>query len=88
MGISRDNRFGTFGTPVLIHPQIFKQPVQREPSHAPLADVAPEAPGIPYATWKADQLNRIFAEHGTAGPGRIKPETIMDSLEKYLRRTT
>jgi hypothetical protein len=41
---------------------------------------------VPYAQWKAAELNRIFAEHGTAGPGRCKPETVQDGLLKQSRK--
>jgi hypothetical protein len=62
---------------------VIEQVSKIAPSKPTLAAPDPEAPGIPYATWKADQLNRIFAEHGTAGPGRIKPETVQDGLLKF-----
>jgi hypothetical protein len=36
-------------------------------SHLRLADVDPDEPGIPYAQWKAAQLNEIFRRHGMRG---------------------
>jgi hypothetical protein len=42
----------------------------------------PKDSGIPYADWKARELNRIFAEHGTGGPGRITGHTVQHGLAK------
>ena len=50
-----------------------------------LRDGSEDARGIPEAQWRADQLNRIFKEHGTAGPGRIKPSTVKDGMLKQGR---
>jgi hypothetical protein len=64
-------------------------PEPSEPSKRTLADIPPEQAGTPYCEWRARQLNELFRQHGVLKqPGRIKPETIMDGLEKYLRRTT
>jgi beta-N-acetylglucosaminidase len=36
-----------------------------------------DASGIPWAEWRAADLNRLFKEHGTSGqPGRITAATI------------
>jgi hypothetical protein len=61
------------------------EPAQAGPSKSTLANTDPEAAAIPYCEWAAQRLNRIFEELGTAGPGRIQPETVTDGLEKYLR---
>jgi hypothetical protein len=53
----------------------------------PLADVDAEERGTPWAQWKADQLNAIFAEHGTGGAGQIMPATVRDGLEKEANRS-
>jgi hypothetical protein len=56
-----------------------------EPPRRTLADVDPDEPATLYAEWKAAQLNEIFRQHGVLKvPGRIQPETVTDSLEKYL----
>lgn len=52
-----------------------------------LSEVDPDERGIPYAVWKAKQLNRIFEKHGLQGkPGKILPSTVQDGLEKYAAR--
>jgi hypothetical protein len=44
---------------------------------------------VPYAEWKAQQLNQLFRLHGRTGqPGRIKPETVQDGLEKQALRSS
>jgi len=40
---------------------------------------------LPWSEWKAAEINRIFAEHGTNGPGRITPATVEDGLAKTSR---
>jgi hypothetical protein len=46
-----------------------------------------EERGIPYAQWKAAQLNRIFARQGALKEaGRITAETIQDGLDKESAR--
>jgi hypothetical protein len=33
--------------------------------------------GVPWATWQAASLNRLFEQQGVRGePGKIKPETV------------
>jgi hypothetical protein len=34
---------------------------------------------------KADRINRVFAEHGTAGPAKIKPGTVEHGQRKGRR---
>jgi hypothetical protein len=87
MEISRANPFVTFGTPVLIHPQIFKQPEagESEPPLPTLAGIPPEQSGVPYPTWRAARLNELFRQHGTAGPGHITAATVEDGLLKQCR---
>jgi hypothetical protein len=46
----------------------------------------PEDRAIPYSDWKARELNRIFAEHGTGGAGRITAATVRDGLEKEANK--
>jgi hypothetical protein len=41
---------------------------------------------IPYAAWKAEQINRVFAEQGTGGSGWITPATVQDGLLKEANR--
>jgi hypothetical protein len=49
--------------------------MDREPIH--LSDIDPEQRGIPYAKWKADQLNRLFLEQGAMRErARITPRTV------------
>jgi hypothetical protein len=66
--------------------QVSTEPAQGEPAGTTLADLAPEAPGISYCAWKAEMLNRIFAEHGALKqPGRITAATVADGLRKLSR---
>jgi hypothetical protein len=51
-----------------------------------LAGAAPDERGVPYAQWKARELNRIFAQHGTGGAGRITAAAVEDGLEKEANR--
>ena len=52
-----------------------------------LAELDPDACGIPYAEWKAQELNRIFLERGAMGkPGEITAATVVDGLEKEAQR--
>jgi hypothetical protein len=49
--------------------------------------VDPLEDGISYAQWKADQLNRIFQEHGALKePAKITADTVQDGLDKLARR--
>ena len=81
--------FGTFGTPLLRESPIIRgqdgqgsgETSAPAAERKPLADLDPEAPGVPYTQWKAAELNRIFAEHG-GGPGRITAATVEDGLAK------
>jgi hypothetical protein len=51
------------------------------------SETAREEVWISWCEWKAGELNRIFQEHGLTGqPGRIKPETIRDDMERAARR--
>ena len=60
---------------------------QKTRGNKTLADLAAEARGTRYAEWRAAQLNELFDRCGALGePGGIKPETIMDGLEKQARR--
>lgn len=44
--------------------------------------------GIPYPRWRAAVLNRLFRQHGARNePARITAPTVLDGLEKFLRRT-
>jgi hypothetical protein len=49
--------------------------------------LSPQAPGgVPYAEWKARQLNELFRERGMTGEsGRITPETMTDGSEHKIR---
>jgi hypothetical protein len=38
--------------------------------------------GIPWAEWKAQELNELFRQHGTGGPGHITAATVQDGLNK------
>ena len=63
--------------------QISTEPAQAEPSRPTLAGLDPEAPGIPFAQWRAQQLNRLFLEHGRAIPHEascITANTVADKL--------
>jgi hypothetical protein len=42
----------------------------------------PKDRGIPYTEWRARKLNRIFAERGSGGVGRITVATVREGLEK------
>jgi hypothetical protein len=49
-----------------------------------LADIDPDAKGVPYAIWKARQLNRLFEHEGLQKQaGKILPPTVEDGLKKY-----
>jgi hypothetical protein len=67
---------------------IAEPPIPPEAATPPptLADIDPDAPGVPYAEWKARELNRIFAEHGSGGAGRITAATVTDGLMKAANR--
>ena len=41
---------------------------------------------VSYCEWKAAELNELFRQHGTAGPGRISAATVMDGLLKQCRK--
>jgi len=57
-----------------------------EPSKPTLADIDSEATGTLSAEWKADMLNRLFAEHGVLGePAKITAATVQDGLNKFAR---
>jgi hypothetical protein len=61
------------------------KPLRTEPPKTPEPSAADPESGVPYAQWKAEMLNRIFAEHGVLKqPGRISPATIEDGLCKVL----
>jgi hypothetical protein len=44
------------------------------------------ARALPYSVWKAEHLNRLFAEHGSGGAGQITPATVADGIEKTAQR--
>ena len=52
-----------------------------------LAEMDPAQTGIPYCEWKAQQLNRLFLEHGATPhqPGSITAATVADGLSKLPR---
>src|SRR5262249_26297362 len=53
------------------------------PPDAKLADLDPDVPGVPFAQWKADQLNELFRRHGLLGvAGGITAGTVEDGLAK------
>jgi hypothetical protein len=63
-----------------LNQEIPSKPTEPEPSK-------PSKPTDPEELWaycaaKADRINRFFAEHGTAGPAKIKPSTVKDGLLK------
>lgn len=52
-----------------------------------LAEVPADEKGIPYAMWKAKQLNELFRRHGVGKePGKIQPWVITDGLRKFTER--
>jgi hypothetical protein len=99
--VPKEAPFGTSVTPSLGDPPIFHDPEPGTPScwlnWKPTRNirdipepVVPKVPKLPelwitWAEWKAGEINRIFAEHGTNGPGRITAATVEDGLEKTSR---
>lgn len=54
-----------------------------------LAEVDPDEEGIPYAVWKAKQLNELFKQYGVQKePARIQPWVIADGLKKFTSSET
>ena len=52
-----------------------------------LFDLDPDAEGVPWAVWYAEQSNSRWMEEGvTKQPGRLKPGTVTDGLLKYCRK--
>jgi hypothetical protein len=61
-----------------------QKPLRTEPPPTPETP-AEEARGLPYAEWKAQQLNELFRQHGVMGqPGRISAATVADGILKSL----
>jgi hypothetical protein len=67
--------------------QALRKPPRAEPPNPPKPPAADPESGIPYCQWRANQLNRLFAEHGTLKqPARITAQTVEHGLEKQARR--